>query len=456
MNIKMPHPVRNIIHTLQAHGYQAYIVGGCVRDAILDRSPSDWDITTSARPEQVKAIFNRTIDTGLKHGTVTVMDGKEGYEVTTFRIDGEYDDYRRPNEVTFTTDLKEDLMRRDFTINAMAYSQETGLIDLFGGVSDLEHHIIRCVGDPEERFGEDALRMLRAVRFSGQLDCSIEEKTRQAICKLHSLIDRVSAERIQMELLKLLISDHPERLRLAWETGLTSVFFPEFDRMMDTPQNNPHHCYNVGEHTLKAISLAPDNPVIRLTMLLHDIGKPDCRTTDEQGIDHFKGHNAKGSKLSEEILKRLKFDNQTIHIVKILIENHDIRFRNSLTTGRRHVRRVISKVGIPLFPYLLDVMCADVSAQSTYLQAEKLAALAETREAYEEILEAGNCLTLKDLAINGSDLMRMGIPEGKIIGAILNALLGIVLEDPDKNDAVYLKKIALEIYKELSRNTYSR
>ena len=451
MNITMPQPVRNIIRTLQVHGYQAYIVGGCVRDAILNRSPSDWDITTSARPDQVKAIFHRTVDTGLKHGTVTVMDGKVGYEVTTFRIDGEYDDCRRPNDVTFTTDLKEDLMRRDFTINAMAYSDETGLIDLYGGIRDLENHIIRCVGDPEERFGEDALRMLRAVRFSGQLDCSIEEKTRAAICKLHDRIRNVSAERIQMELLKLLISDHPERFRLAWETKLTSVFLPEFDRMMDTSQNNPHHCYSVGDHTLKAISLAPCNPVIRLTMLLHDIGKPDCKTTDDQGIDHFKGHNERGAKLGEEILKRLKFDNQTIRIVKILIENHDIRFKNSLTTGRRHVRRTIHKVGVPLFPYLLDVMYADVSAQSTYLQAEKLAALAETRKAYEEILAAGNCLTLKDLAVSGADLMALGIPEGKIIGAILNALLGIVLEDPEKNDAPYLKKIAVEIYKELQQ-----
>ena len=451
MKIQMPGPVRNILRTLQAHGHEAYIVGGCVRDAILMKSPSDWDITTSALPREVKALFNRTIDTGLKHGTVTIMDGKEGFEVTTFRIDGEYEDYRRPKEVVFTRNLKEDLMRRDFTINAMAYSEETGLVDLFGGMEDLNRRVIRCVGNPEERFQEDALRMLRAVRFSAQLDFQVDPATRAAISRLHELIRNVSAERIQMEMLKLLISDHPERFRLAYETGLTSVFLPEFDLLMDTEQNNPHHAYTVGEHTLKAVTLISNNPVLRLTMLLHDIGKPACRTTDLQGIDHFKGHNELGADMSGTILRRLKFDNETIRIVKVLIANHDIRFRNSLTSGRRHVRRVISKVGPSLFPYLLDVMQADVSAQSDYLREEKLAALAETREAYNRILSEGNCLTLKDLAVNGRDLMNLGIPEGKTIGAILKALLGIVLENPEKNDAAYLKRIALEIYKELRK-----
>ena len=456
MNITMPRPVRNIIRTLRAHGYDAYIVGGCVRDALLGRSPSDWDITTSAKPAQVKAIFNRTVDTGLKHGTVTVMDGKEGCEVTTFRIDGDYDDYRRPNEVTFTKNLREDLMRRDFTINAMAYSDETGTIDLFGGIDDLRNGIIRCVGNPEDRFGEDALRMLRAVRFSGQLGFSVEENTLAAIDKLHDLIRNVSPERIQTELLKLMISDHPERFRLAYDTGLSSVFLPEFDRMMTTEQNNPHHCYTVGEHTLKALTFTPDNPVLRLTVLLHDIGKPDCRTTDEAGIDHFHGHNAKGGEISSTILRRLKFDNRTLRIVKVLIENHDIRFNNSLTTGRRHVRRAMSKIGPALFPYLLDVMYADVSAQSDYLRSAKLQALVETRQAYQEILADHDCLTLKELAVDGNDLKDLGIREGKIIGAILAALLGIVLENPEKNDAAYLKQIAREIYTELTNQNHTR
>ena len=244
MHISIPKHASDIIKTLSAHGYEAYVVGGCVRDSILGKEPADWDITTSALPEQVKALFPRTIDTGLKHGTVTIMMDKVGYEVTTYRIDGTYEDHRRPNEVTFTSDLKEDLMRRDFTINAMAYNEEQGLVDLFGGIQDLTDRIIRCVGNPAERFDEDALRMLRAVRFAGQLNFKIEENTKAAIEAQHTFLKDVSAERIQTELMKLLVSGHPEMIRAAYETGLTSVFLPEFDRMMETPQNNPHHIYS--------------------------------------------------------------------------------------------------------------------------------------------------------------------------------------------------------------------
>ena len=274
MHISIPKHASDIIKTLSAHGYEAYVVGGCVRDSILGKEPADWDITTSALPEQVKALFPRTIDTGLKHGTVTIMMDKVGYEVTTYRIDGTYEDHRRPNEVTFTSDLKEDLMRRDFTINAMAYNEEQGLVDLFGGIQDLTDRIIRCVGNPAERFDEDALRMLRAVRFAGQLNFKIEENTKAAIEAQHTFLKDVSAERIQTELMKLLVSGHPEMIRTAYETGLTSVFLPEFDRMMETPQNNPHHIYSVGDHTVHAVETIASNPVLRLTMLLHDIAKP--------------------------------------------------------------------------------------------------------------------------------------------------------------------------------------
>ena len=241
MKLYIPKQAASIIQTLSSHGYEAFVVGGCVRDSILGKTPSDWDITTSARPEQVKALFAKTIDTGIKHGTVTVMMDKVGYEVTTYRIDGTYEDHRRPNDVTFTTSLREDLMRRDFTINAMAYNDADGLIDLFGGMDDLENKVIRCVGQAKDRFEEDALRMLRAVRFAGQLNFRIEHSTREAIAACCENIRDVSAERIQMELLKLLISGHPEILKEAYSTGLTAVFFPEFDRMMDTAQRNPHH-----------------------------------------------------------------------------------------------------------------------------------------------------------------------------------------------------------------------
>lgn len=434
MHISIPKHASDIIKTLSSHGYEAFVVGGCVRDSILGKEPADWDITTSALPEQVKALFPRTIDTGLKHGTVTIMMDKIGYEVTTYRIDGTYEDHRRPNDVTFTSSLREDLMRRDFTINAMAYNEEKGLVDLFGGIQDLNDRIIRCVGNPTERFDEDALRMFRAVRFAGQLNFNIEKETLAAIEAQHAFLKDVSAERIQIELLKLLISGHPEMIRAAYETGLTSVFLPEFDRMMETPQNNPHHIYSVGDHTIHAVETIAPNPILRLTMLLHDIAKPETRSTDENGIDHFYDHNEAGAVLSKTILRRLKFDNQTTQMVTTLIAHHDIRFNDALGTGRKHVRRVIHSVGENLFPYLLDVMEADISAQSDFMRLKKLTALKETRQAYHEILAANDCLTLKNLKINGNQLKALGISEGKIIGAILNALLSQVLNNPELND----------------------
>lgn len=449
MKILIPTQAAEIIKTLSSHGYEAYAVGGCVRDSILGKTPSDWDITTSARPEQVKALFAKTIDTGIKHGTVTVMMDKTGYEVTTYRIDGLYEDHRRPNDVTFTTSLREDLMRRDFTINAMAYNDTDGLIDLFGGMDDLQNRVIRCVGNARDRFEEDALRMLRAVRFAGQLHFRIESSTREAIIACHNNLKDVSAERIQMELLKLLISDHPEVFREAYATGLTSVFLLEFDRMMDTGQKNPHHCYSVGEHTLHAVCMIEPNPVLRLTMLLHDVGKPATKTTDQYGIDHFYNHYKVGAEMSKEILKRLKFDNKTIQVVCQLISHHDIRFKNPKTSGQRHVRKVMHSIGPNLFPYLLKVMEADVRSQSDYYQAEKLSILKETWESYEEILKKQDCLSLKDLKINGNQLKALGIREGKTIGAILKTLLSMVLEHPELNEYSYLKELALKIYRQL-------
>ncbi len=446
MKITMPRQAAYIIDTLMKNGYEAYIVGGCVRDSILGITPSDWDITTSATPLQVKALFSKTIDTGLKHGTVTILLDKVGYEVTTYRIDGTYEDHRRPNDVTFTKSLKEDLMRRDFTINAMAYNDKDGLVDLFGGIEDLKQHIIRCVGNANERFDEDALRMLRAVRFAGQLGFEIEGQTRAAILNQYKYLRDVSAERIQMELLKLLISDHPEYIVQGYQTGLTSVFLPEFDRMMETVQHNPHHQYTVGEHTVHAICNIAPNPVLRLTMLLHDVGKPVMKTTDEDGIDHFKGHDRVGAEMATEILRRLKFDNKTTRMVSTLIKHHDIRFYNSLTTGKKTVRRVMNSVGSDLFPYLLQIMEADVTAQSSYMLKEKLEQIHEAQLAYEEIIKAQECITLKDLKMNGRQLKALGITEGKMIGEILNTLLEMVLENPELNEYTYLEELALKIY----------
>ena len=333
-------------------------------------------------------------------------------------------------------------------------------MDLFGGIQDLNDRIIRCVGNPTERFDEDALRMFRAVRFAGQLNFNIEKETLAAIEAQHAFLKDVSAERIQIELLKLLISGHPEMIRAAYETGLTSVFLPEFDRMMETPhyfhgycsntgRKQPHHIYSVGDHTIHAVETIAPNPILRLTMLLHDIAKPETRSTDENGIDHFYDHNEVGAVLSKTILRRLKFDNQTTQMVTTLIAHHDIRFNDALGTGRKHVRRVIHSVGENLFPYLLDVMEADISAQSDFMRLKKLTALKETRQAYHEILAANDCLTLKNLKINGNQLKALGISEGKIIGAILNALLSQVLNNPELNDYEKLKELALKIYQEV-------
>ena len=449
MKIELPKKVLFIINNLQLHGYEAFAVGGCVRDSILARRPQDWDITTSAKPEEIKKLFRRTIDTGIEHGTVTVLFGKDSFEVTTYRIDGAYEDSRHPKEVQFTNRLEEDLRRRDFTINAMAYNDQVRLVDVFGGMQDLNHHLIRCVGDPEERFSEDALRILRAVRFSAQLNFPIESATADAIRKLAPNLQNISAERIQAELVKLLVSPHPERIRDAYELGLTKVILPEWDAMEGVAQNTPHHKYDVAEHTLRALKNVKRDKILRLTMLFHDIAKPETRSTDENGIDHFYNHNAVGADLAKAALKRLKFDNQTTHMVTTLIANHDIRFNDPLGTGRKHVRKIIHRVGADLFPYLLDVMEADISAQSDFMRLKKLTALKETRQAYHEILAANDCLTLKDLKINGNQLKALGISEGKMIGAILNALLAQVLNNPELNEYEKLEELALKIYQEV-------
>lgn len=429
MKMILPEKVKFIINKLQEHGYEGYAVGGCVRDAMLSRIPQDWDITTSAKPEEVKALFGHTIDTGIRHGTVTVMLGHEGFEVTTYRIDGEYEDARHPKEVQFTSNLLEDLKRRDFTINAMAYNEKDGLVDAFDGLGDLKRGIIRCVGTPEERFTEDALRMLRAVRFAAQLGFEIEEHTKEAIKKLAPNLSKVSAERIQIELVKLLTSPHPEEIRTAWEIGLTKVFLPEFDKMMETTQNHPHHKYTVGEHTIAALQNTAPKKVLRLAILLHDIAKPTCKTTDENGMDHFYGHQPKGGELAKRILRRLKFDNDTTNRVCKLVVCHDSRPEPT----EKAVRKAVFKNGIEQYPLLFEVQRADILAQSEFQKEEKLKMIDLYEKEYQNIIEREQCLSLKELAIGGADLIALGMQPGKAIGEMLNRLLEIVLEDPERN-----------------------
>ena len=434
MLIHLPEDVKAILHTLQEAGYEAYAVGGCIRDSLLGRRPDDWDITTSAKPQETKALFGKTIDTGIQHGTVTVMRHGRGYEVTTYRVDGEYEDGRHPKEVTFTASLKEDLRRRDFTVNAMAYNEKDGLVDLFGGRQDLEQKIIRCVGEANERFEEDALRIMRAVRFSAQLGFSIEERTKEAIRGHAGRLRQVSAERIQVELTKLVISPNPDFLRIAWETGITAVVLPEFDRLMEQPQNNPHHCFSVGEHTLHAMQAVRPDKCLRLAMLLHDVAKPLCLTTDAEGIDHFHGHAQKGERMAAQILKRLRYDNHTTELVSRLVKWHDV----AIAPEKKAVRRAASRMGKELFPLILEVKAADLAAQSDYQRAEKQEWLEQLRSLYEEIEREGDCLTIKDLAVNGRDLIQAGITPGPQLGLALQQLLEIVLEDPEKNTREYL------------------
>ena len=436
LTINLPKQVNEIIKALQEHGYEAYAVGGCVRDSVLGRKPEDWDITTSATPEETKALFRRTFDTGIEHGTVTVLLDHEGFEVTTYRVDGDYEDNRHPKEVTFTRNLREDLLRRDFTINAMAYNEKDGLVDIFGGMQDLEAGVIRCVGNARQRFSEDALRILRGVRFAAQLGFEIEEDTRSGMRELADTLQNISAERIQIELIKMLTSKRPGLLEDAYDLGITKQFLPEFDRMMETDQETPHHMYNVGEHTLHAMENIRADKILRLTMLMHDMGKPKMKTIDENGRAHFKKHAVESESIAKNVLRRLKFDNDTLHKVCKLVYYHDYR----MPAEAVNVRKAMNKIGEDLFPYYMEVRRADVLAQSLYQREEKLSNLDEIEKLYCEIIEKKQCVSLKDLAVTGKDLIEAGMKPGKEIGDKLEEMLGIVLINPEKNTKEALLK----------------
>lgn len=459
MEMKIPQQAEQILRRLTEHGYEAYVVGGCVRDALLGRKPEDWDITTSARPEQVKELFRRTIDTGIAHGTVTVMMDKTGYEVTTYRIDGNYGDGRHPDQVSFTGNLREDLLRRDFTINAMAYNPDIGLVDEFGGQKDLEDQVIRCVGNPMERLNEDALRILRAIRFSAQLGFDIDGTTVEAMKQLAPNLSKISAERIRVELDKTICAPYPSRLRLAYQCGILKVVLPEFHEMMDFQQNHPRHNDTVGEHCLKAV----ENIHIILDayggterkqlsaycwcMLLHDVGKLSCRTTDEKGIDHFYGHPKESAALSVKIMRRLKFDNDTVYLVRELVYWHDYRFPGK----RSGMRRAMNKIGPDLVPLLFSVELADLYAQSGFGREEGIQKLTEAKALWREIIDRNECVTVKDLAVNGKDLIAAGIPAGKQMGQLLAHLLELVMAEPEKNNRETLIQEALAFLQETDK-----
>lgn len=468
--VQIPEKVEYILDILKANNYEGYVVGGCVRDSVLGRIPGDWDITTSAKPEEVKKIFRKTVDTGIEHGTVTVILGGEGFEVTTYRVDGKYEDHRHPTEVEFTPDLKEDLKRRDFTINAMAYNPEKGIVDLFDGIKDLKHCCIRCVGEPEERFSEDALRMLRGIRFAGQLDFTIEEHTLEAIQKQSASIGKVSVERIRTEITKLLLSKRPDKLLLVEKTGLSEDFLPEFSRMLKTAQNHPHHSFDVGHHSLLVVRNARElgeklrkkeagipqpydgdfstekvDTILVFAALLHDVGKPPCKTTDEKGVDHFHGHAEVGSQMAHDIMRRLRFDNDTVNMVTKIVRFHERRYAGS----RKAMRRLMSQAGVEVMPYLFIIQEADVLSQREYMREDKLTHIKEGRRVFTEILRQKEAVCLQDLEVTGKDLLDLGVPRGPQVGKVLRELLDIVIDSPVKNNRKLLlteakKRITIE------------
>lgn len=426
---EFPRPVTELIEALNRAGYEAYAVGGCVRDALLGIDPNDWDLTTSATPEQVKAVFarSRVIETGMKHGTVTVMKGGVPYEITTYRKDGAYTDHRRPDHVDFVSDLKEDLMRRDFTVNAMACHPQTGLVDLFGGQEDLKSGVIRCVGVPDHRFNEDALRILRAARFASAYDFDIEPATAEAALRLAPTLTNVSPERIFVEIKKLLCGKGVRRVLTKFPEILFTVF-PELADMRFCAQNNPHHAYDVWTHTVLTIENAPADPAYRLAMLFHDAGKPACKTVGADGYNHFKEHPAVSARIAETALLRLKPDKATYSFVLSLVREHEIR----IPAERVSVKRAMARVGSELFEALLPVLRADLRGQNPAMRAEKERYADDLERVFREIRAQNACVRVSDLAVGGNDLSAIGI-HGPEIGRTLKALLDLVVSEEIEN-----------------------
>lgn len=446
MTMDMPKNVDTAINLLQSAGFEAYAVGGCVRDSLLGKTPNDWDITTSAKPEDMKSVFAdfHCIDTGIKHGTVTVVIDGEPLEITTFRLDGEYEDNRHPKSVTFTSDLGADLGRRDFTVNAMAYSKMTGTVDLFGGQNDLKNKIIRCVGDPDRRFNEDALRILRALRFASALDFEIEEKTAQSLLKNRALLENISEERIAKELLKLVCGKGAKRILTDFAPVLFEIL-PELQPMYKNSHDNPHHCYDIYEHTLIAVESIDPEPTLRFAMLLHDCGKPAVKKFDENGVAHFYGHQRISAEISAQILARLKVSNKFRDEILFLVSNHD---RWELYENTEKMPRYLSKFGLDGVLKLLKVMRADVLAQSPEYRY-RLDQISDAEEIAKNLAAQKPCLSLRELQINGRTLMDIGIPQGRKLGAVLAQLLDEVIDGVTKNTQEALTTRAREIYREM-------
>ncbi len=433
--INVPISVKKILNTLAGNGYRAYIVGGCVRDALLGREPMDWDICTSAHPEKIKACFpdNNIIETGLKHGTVTLVMDDSKYEITTFRKDGNYTDVRRPDTVEFISDIKEDLARRDFSMNAIAFNEADGMVDPFGGVDDLRAGVISCVGNPNDRFNEDALRILRALRFSSIYGFKIEDATAKAAHENAYLLNRIAPERINAELCKLLTGQNVLQVLLKFHDIITTII-PVMKPCIGFDQNNKYHQYTVYTHIAHAVANYGGSDIRTLVaLLLHDIGKPLCYIENETG-GHFYGHAESSYKLASYALDRLKFDNNSKRDILELILHHD----DTIEPTSRAVKRCLNKIGFEQFLRLMDIRLADIQAQSEYGREIRIEKRNAVLEIARDIMKQKSCFSLKDLAINGKDVMSLGVPEGKEVGEALRAALNAVIDGdlPNKKEAL--------------------
>ena len=413
-------------------------MGGCVRDLLRGVDPHDWDICTSARPEETEHCFagHRLIKTGLKHGTVTVLEDGEPYEITTYRTEGSYSDSRRPDYVEFVSSLEADLARRDFTMNAIALGLDGTMRDPFGGADDIKAGRIRCVGKPAKRFQEDGLRVMRALRFGAVFGYEIEEGTTWAIHENRHMLKHVAAERINVELCKLLVGSKAGEILRQYPDVLCE-FWPELGPLVTLEQNTPWHCWGGWEHTIHTVEAAPSDLILRLTMLLHDIGKPSCKSTDGNGIDHFYGHPTVSAKLADQMLRALKFDNRTRERVVALVERHDVQ----IPCRDRSIRKWLGRLGPETFFQLLEVKRADGMGQSYELVKDRLAELEEMRAKAEEIVAQGQCFSLKDLAVNGRDVIAAGIAPGPEVGRVLNGLLERVTSGEITNERETLLRL---------------
>lgn len=420
-----------ILNVLEKAGFEAYLVGGCVRDTLMKRPFHDTDITTNALPEQITDTFKnyKTIPTGIKHGTVTVISGGIPYEITTYRIDGEYSDSRRPDSVEFTANLREDLARRDFTINAIAMNLHGEISDPFGGAEDIQKKIIRCVGSPEKRFSEDALRIMRAVRFSSQLGFEIEQETAEAVHSMKNRLKNISKERIREELDKLICGKNCFNVLMEYSDVISTVI-PEFEKCIGFEQHSPYHKYTVWEHTARAVILAPqDNLKMRRALLFHDIAKPVCARFDETGRGHFKNHAESGAEMTRDIMKRLRYDNESITYATILIEHHSDKIYS-----KTDVKKLMSVIGDRLFIELMEMKKCDNSAKNEFVLDENNELDKHIENAYG-IIENNECRSLNMLDINGNDLAGKGF-RGVEIGNALKELLNLVIEEklPNEHD----------------------